>query len=424
MKSSAQPQARSRGKSQNASVVNFTTDRNGRVEPSQQNIRTAIALLSMTLSHDTFAERLLINGRYLSDAELDRLYLDIDEKFKLRTGREFFETVIKNEARKNAFHPVCDYLNKLKWDRRPRMDRWLIEHAGAKDTPYTRAVSRLVLVAAVRRVRQPGAKFDEMLVLESDQGTNKSSALRVMAVNEDWFSDDLPLSAKGKEIIEQLSGKWIVEAGELRGMRKGDIDALKAMLSRQVDRARMAYGRMTSEYRRQCVIIGTTNNEQYLKDHTGNRRFWPIKVDEFDLDALRLERDQLWAEAAVAEAAGESIRLDPELYDDAAAEQKKRYVPHPWLERLSQSLGNRKGKLMTLDAWRVVGFDPSRAEQYHNQQLGDCMRQLGFERQKRRFGGTLSWAYVKGERHERDERINVRSLEGGNVDVWQKSDRD
>jgi predicted P-loop ATPase len=169
------------------------------------------------------------------------------------------------------------------------------------------------------------------------------------------------------------------------------------------------------------VIIGTTNNDRYLKDHTGNRRFWPIKVQQFSLETLRRDRNQLWAEAAAAEAAAESIRLDPDLYDDAALEQSKRHVTDPWLDVLRHHLRTRKGKLAVLDAWRIVRVDPSRAEQYHNQRLGDCMRQIGFERQKRRFGGKLSWAYVKGERHERDARINVRSNENS-VEVWQDGD--
>ena len=204
----------------------------------------------------------------------------------------------------------------------------MISYGSAKDTPYVRAVGAITLIAAVRRVRQPGCKFDEMLILESEQGTEKSVALETLAVNSEWFSDDLPLSADGKRVIEQTRGRWIIEAAELSGMRKADVEHLKAMLSRRTDRARLSYGRMTTEKRREFIVVGTTNEKTYLKDLTGNRRFWPVEV-KFNIHTLRRDRDQLWAEAAVREAQGESIRLDPKLWKDAADEQKERTVEEP-----------------------------------------------------------------------------------------------
>ena len=130
-----------------------------------------------------------------------------------------------------------------------------------------------------------------------------------MAINDAWFTDDLPLNADGQKIIEAIAGRWIVEAAELKGLRKSDVEHLKVFLSRQVDRARMPYGRLPREFPRQCVVVGTTNSSKYLRDGTGNRRFWPIQIDAFDIDRLLADRDQLWAEAAHAEAAGESVRL-------------------------------------------------------------------------------------------------------------------
>src|SRR5262249_47016077 len=212
------------------------------------------------------------------------------------------------------FHPVRDYLDGLQWDGVPRIDRWLITYAGAEDSKYTRAVSALFLIAGVRRVRQPCCKFDEMMILEQPtQGTEKSSALAVLAVREEWFTDDLPLNVEGKRVIEALRGKWIVEAAELSGMKKADIAHLNALLSRRRDTARMAYGRLPLEMPRQCIIAGTTNKSEYLRDTTGNRRYWPVLIVQFDLAALRRDLDQLWAEAAVREAKGESIRLAREL---------------------------------------------------------------------------------------------------------------
>jgi hypothetical protein len=216
----------------------FKRSKEGKGPPTtnQDNIRLALHKLGIRVSYDSFADRMLIDGldgqptRHLGDAELVRLYLLIDKRYDFRPGMDFFTQVISQTARRNSFHPVRDYLADLVWDDTPRLDTWLCTYAGAADTPYVRAVGRLMLVAAVRRVRQPGCKFDEMPVWESAQGLNKSQALRLLAVRDEWFSDDLPLNADGKEVIERTRGRWIVEAAELRGLRKGDVEHLKSFL--------------------------------------------------------------------------------------------------------------------------------------------------------------------------------------------------
>jgi predicted P-loop ATPase len=378
----------------------FSRDKHSTIiADSQRNIRLAVAKLGVELSYDAFASRLLINGlgeglRHLGDPEIERLYLTIDDRFKFRPGRELFWMIIRDAARRRAFHPVQQYLDGLRWDQKPRLDRWLTYYAGADDTLYTRAIGRLVLIAAVCRVRHPGVKFDEMLVLESEQGLNKSQALRVLAVRADWFSDDLPLNVGSKEVIERLDGRWIVEAAELSGMRQGQVEHIKAFLSRQYDRARLSYDRMPTERPRQCVIVGTTNAATYLKDSSGNRRFWPVRVEAFDLDALSHDRDQLWAEAAEAEAEGESIRLDASLYEAAGQQQTQRRVLDPWIGALRAAIGHITcGKMRCEDAWVILDLKAGHRTQDHNLRLGDAMKQLGWERKKKRFGGKPAWAY-------------------------------
>lgn len=376
------------------------------VPNSQQNIRVALRRLGVVLWHDEFAGRDLVEGLEgygpaLDDAAAIRLRLEIDERFGFRPTKDFFYDVLSDTARRNARHPVLEYLAALRWDGVPRIGRWLVEYGGAADTPYTRAVGELVLVAAVRRVRRPGVKFDEMLVLESAQGTNKSTALKELAVRDEWFTDDLPLNAESKRVIEALSGKWIVEAGELKGNRKAGTDHLKGFLSRTHDKARMSYDRREREVPRQCVIVGTTNDSRYLRDTTGNRRFWPVAVEGFDLDALRRDRDQLWAEAAAREAEGVPIRLDPDLWADAEAEQDARRVEEPFYERLHDALGvERPGKVKAEDAWRIVGRQAGHRTQDDNERLGDAMRRLDFDRTKRRFGlPHPEWCYVRGDKY-------------------------
>lgn len=203
---------------------------------------------------------------------------------------------------------VTDYLAGLIWDGTPRLDRWLIDYAGAEDIPRVRAVSRAMLVAAVRRARDPGCRFDQLPVIEGPQGCGKSSALRMLAIDEAWFSDHLPAVADVRKLMEATAGKWIIEATELNA---NDAAQLKSFLSRTHDEARMAYQRETTRMPRGFVVIGTTGSSDYLRD-TGNRRFWPVSVRSFDLKRLASVRDQLWAEAAIAEATGESIYLATE----------------------------------------------------------------------------------------------------------------
>jgi predicted P-loop ATPase len=282
------------------------------VAKSQANVRKALGLAGYALSYDEFSIRMLINGRPLDDAESLAAWLRIDERFKFRPSREFFEAVVNSEAHRNNVHPVRNYLDALHWDGVPRIDRWLTTYGRAKDSKdskYTRGVGRLALIAAVRRVRQPGCVVDQMLVLVDErQGTDKSSALRALCPDPAWFTDSVHLGGGDKAAIETLAGKWIVEASEPPGMRRGDIESLKAFRWRQVDRARRAYDRFPTEAPRQCVFVGTTIAPVFLKD-SESRRYWPVRAGKFDAAAIARDRDQLWAEAAAAEAKGESIRL-------------------------------------------------------------------------------------------------------------------
>jgi predicted P-loop ATPase len=289
--------------------LDFRPDRDGIPLRNQYNIRIALIKMGVGLKYDRFADRILMTGLpgfgpALEDAGANRLWLQLEQRFGFRPGKDLLLAVLQDTARVNSFHPVLDYLDALRWDGIERLDGWLTTYAGAEYSEYTRAVGTLMLVASIRRVRQPGCKFDEMVVLESEQGKDKSSALRVMAVRDEWYTDDLPLYSQGKLVIEQLRGRWIVEAAELSGMRRADIEHLKALLSRQEDRARMSYDRLLTEVPRHSVVIGTTNSQEYLRDLTGNRRFWPVQVQAIELAMLKRDRDQLWAEAAAMEAAG------------------------------------------------------------------------------------------------------------------------
>lgn len=409
------------------------TTKEGHLRPSLPNTKVALNKLAVECRYDEFKLRYLINGYQIenyvgevSDPALLRLRELVHENFGFDPMTETVLTAVQTLANHARFHPVRDYLDSLVWDGTPRINTWLISYGGAEDTAFLRAVGERLLIAAVRRVRRPGCKFDELVVFESGQGTNKSQALQVLAVQPEWFSDDLPLGLSARETIEALSGHWIVEASELQGIRKSEIEKIKAFLSRDTDRARTAYARTVTEAPRQCVVIGTTNSEQYLRDLTGNRRFWPVRVERFDLERLTRDRDQLWAEAALREKAGASIRLPEELWPAAALEQQERVAENPFAPVLDLVLREKdelvngewesgpplEGKLTSEDAWAAVGIRVGQRTQQNVELLGYAMKELGWTRKRLRVGQSgRSYMYVKGQEPYR--RIVVYPGEDG-----------
>lgn len=404
----------------------FDFDKTGKPLCNQHNIRFALKHLDVSLSYDAFAGRQMIEGpdgspfRVLNDFDLTQLYLMIDEQFEFRPPSEYFRDVISNECRANSYHPVQQYFDALNWDGTPRIDTWLIDCAGAPDTPFVRAASARVLMAVVRRVRQPGAKFDEVLILESEQGYDKSTAFRIMAIKDEWFTDSLPLNADDKVVIEQTAGKLLIEVSELKGIGKRDVEHLKAFTSRQADRARLAFGRITTEVPRQFVLVATTNSNAYLRDGTGNRRFWPIKVERFQISKLRDIRDQLWAEACAREADGESIRLPPELYEAAALEQERRNSEDPFVGILSEYFSNFDyGRILATDMWTLIPIPMAQRTQEHSARISEAMRKVGWDKLKLRVKAAegqerkTAWYFAKGTVEERRRQIHVQTGDFG-----------
>lgn len=398
--------------------AHLARDDKGKPYSTQRNVRIAVRKLGVTLAHNLFTGDYEVHGLdgygpRLDDPAIEHLWLSIDAEFGFRPALQFFLSVIEDAARRAAHHPVRDYLAELEWDGTPRIDHWLTTYAGADRTPYSQAVGALFLVAAVRRVRQPGCKFDEIMVLESPQGMGKSSAFERLAVHKNWFTDALSISDTRKEVLELILGKWIVELPELSGMRKSEVEHMKAFASRQTDRARLAYARRATDRARECIFVGSTNESEYLRDHTGNRRFWPVLIrHEFDLTALERDRDQLWAEAAQREAAGASIRLPRELWAAAAEQQEARRTVDPWHDVLTDLLGDLTGTLSTDGAWDLIGEPLHRRTTESAKRLRQIMESLGWEHTRERASGAKVRAWRRGSLEERKVQLVVQGGDG------------
>ena len=247
-------------------------------------------------------------------------------------------------AREITVHPVRDHLGALAWDGVPRIETWACRYLGAEDTAFNRSVGALWLISAVARIFRPGVKADHMLVLEGPQGARKSTALKILA-GEDWFTDELP-DLGSKDAAMHMQGVWIIEIAELDAIGKAEVSRIKAFLTRTTDRFRPPYGRYTIEVPRQCVFAGTVNPDTYLRDETGNRRFWPVRCGTIDIDALARDRDQLWAEAVARFRGGAIWWLDtPELIAAATAEQEKRYQADAWDDLIEHWLTHETRKV-------------------------------------------------------------------------------
>ena len=234
-------------------------------------------------------------------------------------GKGIIDDALQEVTQDNKFHPVREYLKGLTWDGECRLDTLFIDYIGAEDTEYIRAVTRKWMCGAVARVMDPGVKFDTAIVLYGSQGLGKSLILE--RLGRKWFNNSL-VDIKTKDALEQIQGSWIVELAELAPTYKNDNEIVKAFISRTSDRFRSPYGRRTEEYPRQCVFAGSTNNLMFLKDRTGNRRFWPITGDKDrkTKNAWELSKDeidQLWAEAFTYWAEGEPLVLEGELEEEA-----------------------------------------------------------------------------------------------------------
>ena len=307
---------------------------------------------------------------------------------KLETAR----AALNRQAQQNAFHPVIDYLVSTEWDRVPRLGTWLTVHLGAELSKYNEHIGRMFLISMVARVINPGCQADHMIVLEGPQGILKSSACRVLG--GPWFSDNMPdIAVAAKDASAHLKDKWLVEVSELHAMNRAEATLLKSFISRTVERYRPSYGRQEVREPRQCVFVGTTNMDQYLKDPTGGRRFWPVRCGVsgyIDLDLLEQNRDQLFAEALDAYNTGGMWWPDQQFERELIKpEQAARYTGDIWEDKIETFIAVRDRVTILELAKDCLGFIDKELRSDHAQRIASILREQGWE--LRRSGSNRFW---------------------------------
>ena len=279
---------------------------------------------------------------FWQNTDSDQLYMWIANNHGVQFPKEIFQMALTSVANKRRFHPIEDYLQELpEWDGQERVEKLLVDYLGAEDTVFNREAIRKVLLAAIARIYHPGIKFDYMLVLNGPQGIGKSTFFGRLF--KGFLSDSLTmLDMRDKTGSEKLQGYWALEVAEMAGMRKADIECVKSFISRQEDIYRPAYGRVVEKHPRRCVIVGSTNSSTgFLRDISGNRRFWPVKCSGGKLKPWNLtdeDLDQVWAEAMAAYNSGESLLLSKEAEELAAKEQREAIEEDPRMAQVVEYL--------------------------------------------------------------------------------------
>ena len=340
------------------------------------------------------------SGQAVKDVDTLAIKNWLVEKFRCEVSKDKIDEVVICLSNENKFHPVRDYLKSLEWDGRARVRDWLTTYLDAHEQSeeYLESLGPLILVGMVTRIFEPGAKFDWVPILEGKQGVGKSTTARILA-SDDYFNDTT-LNLGDKDAVIALQGSWVVELGELSVMSRHDSNSLKEFVSRTTDKIRPPFGKRMLAFPRQCIFIGTTNRDQYLKDETGARRFMPIKVGEVEMEYLRKDREQLLAEAVEMYLNGYSIGEEGKKCEMLAAPENARRFEHDEIDADIQELFQRDGITINEKCFRVIQVMTELALKNDRQgqmRVATALKRLGYIKEEKMVGGVRGcWWRKKG----------------------------
>lgn len=324
------------------------------------------------------------NDRAITDADVAKLRFHIITAYGLEFTMNKMYEAIDVVAYHNPYHPVVDYLEGLQWDGVERVRHFFRDFAGSKEDVYIQEVGRLLFLGMVARSYEPGTKFDYMPILEGPQNKGKSMLVGALCAAPEWFTDT-EFHIGTKDAMEKIQGKLVVEIGELAGMSKADVRSLKSFITSTVDSFRAAYARNVEAVPRTGVLVGTTNDSEYLRDETGARRFLPVSVGDVDVPGFLLVRDQLFAEAVELYKSGSDLFMTGEALVMAKSEQDARYVSDEWEELIAPFVED-KDKLTGIEILtEVFGFTPSEIDRAKSMRIAAVMKRLGWVRKPYRL---------------------------------------
>ena len=304
------------------------------------------------LGHNLLTDMITWDGKPLTDSLEVTINLQVETFYNFHTPTAKLHEMVDLVARSHPYHPIREWLDALAWDGVSRIDTLLSRYAGAADTPLHRSISRRFLLGAIARIYDPGCQLDTTLILVGAQGAMKSSFFRSLCKDPEWFCDTA-LDLHSKDAFQALQGVWLYEVAELAALRGRDAEATKAFLTSRADRYRPPYGRNIIRTMRQCVFVGTTNEAEFLDDPTGARRFWPVTIGTIDIDALRADRDQLWAEVVELRKTGKgdlAWHLDSAEVADLTGAQKQYQRADPWQDEVAEWLAGQMAPVTVREA--------------------------------------------------------------------------
>ena len=328
--------------------------------------------------------------RPLTDVDIGIMQEQIQHLGLKRISKDVMHQAVDVRAHERRFHPVRDYLDSLTWDGTKRVEKLFTSYFGAEPGPYAEAVGRMFLVSMVARIYTPGCKADYMPVIEGPQGLLKSMACAILG--DRWFSDNLPDISEGKDVSQHLRGKWLIEVSEMHAIGKAEASLLKSFISRTHERYRPSYGRKEVIEPRQCIFVGTTNKDTYLRDETGNRRYLPIKATKIDIDALRRDRDQLFAEAVHLYKHGTKWWPEKDFEEKyMQPEQDARYEADVWEENIRSYIAARTKVTIGEVAKQALYFETSRIGTHDQRRIAAVLTSLGWERHEKKDSAGKRW---------------------------------